>query len=227
MKVGQLMNPNVVAVTPETSLKDLSRLLSTHGIAGVPVARDGRVLGVVSEADILWKELGAVKGTGMLERVVDSAYGEGKRVSARTAGEAMTSPAITTSPDTDVTWVAALMTRLNINRLPVVEDGMLVGIITRSDLVRAFSRTDEEIVEEIREDVLEPLWLDPDCLSVTVVQGIVTVSGEVENRSTARLIETYIRHVPGVVSVHADLCFQIDDLARRVVTSAAHLPRRI
>jgi CBS domain-containing protein len=230
MKVEQLMSRDVITVTPQTTLKQVAELLADHRIAGVPVCdADGHLLGVVSEADILWKELGARPGGGgMLDRVLELAYGQGKRLAAVTAGEAMTSPATTIGPAASVAWAAELMTNLKINRLPVVENDKLVGIIARADLVRAFTRSDEEIEDEINDDVLlHTLWVDPDTVSLTVVHGMVTISGEVENRSTAELIEAYIRRVPGVVSVHSDLRYRFDDLARRVAASADQLPARV
>jgi CBS domain-containing protein len=230
MKVEQLMRRDVVTVTPQTTLKQVAELLAGHRIAGVPVCdANGDVLGVVSEADILWKELGARPGGGgMLDHLLELAYGQGKRLAAVTAGEAMTSPATTIGPATSVAWAAQLMTKLKINRLPVVEDDKLVGIIARSDLVRAFTRPDEEIEDEINDDVLlHTLWVDPDTVSLTVVHGMVTLSGEVDNRSTAELVEAYIRRVPGVVSVHSDLVYQIDDLSRRVAAAAGQFSGRI
>ena len=230
MKVEQLMSRDVVTVTPQTTLKQVAELLAAHRIAGVPVCDgNGHVLGVVSEADILWKELGARPGGGgMLDRALELAYGQGKRLAAVTASDAMTSPATTIGPDASVAWAAQLMTKLKINRLPVVENDKLVGIIARSDLVRAFTRPDEEIEDEINDDVLlHTLWVDPDTVSLMVDYGMVTISGEVENRSTAELIEAYIRRVPGVVSIHLDLRYRFDDLARRVAASAAQLPSRI
>jgi CBS domain-containing protein len=224
------MSRDVITVTPQTTLKQVAELLAGHRIAGVPVcAANGQVLGVVSEADILWKELGVRPGGGgMLDRVLELAYGQGKRLAAITAGEAMTSPATTIGPAASVAWAAELMTRLKVNRLPVVEDDKLVGIIARSDLVRAFTRPDEEIEREIDDDVLlHTLWVDPETVSLLVVHGMVTISGEVDNKSTAELIEAYIRRVPGVVSVHSDLRYQLDDLARRVAASAGQLPGRI
>ena len=224
------MNRDVITVTPETTLKDVAELLVAHRIAGAPVCdAGGKVLGVVSEADILWKELGeGPRGSGVVDRLLESAYGQGKRLAAVTAGDAMTSPAITIGAEASVSWAAALMTELNVNRLPVVEDDKLVGIVARADLVRAFARPDDEIEREITEDVLlHTLWVDPDTVSLIVIRGMVTIAGEVENRSTAELIEAYIRRVPGVVSVHSDLRFQIDDLARRIAAAAAQLPGRI
>jgi CBS domain-containing protein len=228
MRVADLMTRDVVTVAPETTLKEVAEVLAGHRIAGVPVLADGHIVGVVSEADILWKELGrGPGGDGMLDRVIEAPYGNGKRLAAVTAGEAMTSPATTIAPDVSVTRAAELMTKLNINRLPVVEADKLVGIIARADLVRAFARRDDEIEREIDDDVLlRTLWVDPDSVSLSVARGMVSISGEVENRSTAELIEAYIRRVPGVVSVRSDLTFQIDDLARRVGAPAGQPPGR-
>lgn len=224
------MSRDVVTVAPDTPLKTVAELLVAHRIAGVPVCNsDGRVVGVVSEADILWKELGVgPERAGIVDRVLESAYGQSTRLTAVTAGEAMTTPAVTITPQASIGWAAELMTDLRINRLPVVEEDKLVGIIARADLVRAFSRPDEELEREITQDVLlHTLWVDPDTVSLLVTRGIVTIAGEVENHSTAKLIEAYIRRVPGVVSVRADLRFQFDDLARRVGVAADQLQRQI
>jgi CBS domain-containing protein len=228
MKVEQVMSHEVVTVVPETPLKDVAELLVQHRIAGVPVCdADGGVVGVVSEADILWKELGLRAGPrGMVDRILELAYVAEARAAATTAGEAMSSPTITVAPDAAVARAAELMIEHRVNRLPVVAGGRLVGIVARADLVRAFTRTDEEIEREISDDVLlHTLWVDPASVSLIVIGGKVSVAGEVENRSTAELIEAYIRRVPGVVSVHSALTFQLDDLARRVAASAEQLPR--
>jgi CBS domain-containing protein len=228
MKVEQVMSRDVVTVAPEATLKDVTELLVRHRIAGVPVcATGGVVLGVVSEADILWKELGLRAGPrSIVDRILELAYEEEARAAATTAAEAMTSPAITVTPGVSVAKAAELMIEHRVNRLPVVADGRLVGIVARADLVRAFNRTDEEIEREISDDVLlHTLWVDPDSVSLVVLGGKVSVAGEVENRSTAELVEAYIRRVPGVVSVHSALTFQLDDLARRVAASADQLPR--
>lgn len=224
------MSRNVVTVTPDTSLKEVARLLARRRIAGVPVcAAGGQVVGVVSEADILWKELGLRPSAGgLIDWILESFDREAERVAARTAGEAMTSPAVTIAPNATIRQAASSMIDHHINRLPVVSDGRLVGIVARSDLVRAFKRSDEEIECEISADVLlHTLWVDPESVSVVVIEGDVTVAGEVENRTTAELIEAYIRRVPGVVTVHSKLTWQVDDLARRTALAADRLPRRV
>ena len=219
MKVKQLMTVNVVSAAPEMSLKEVANLLLLNQISGVPVCdADGHVLGVVSEADILWKELGLPeegrRGFGL---ALDLAYGDSQRAAARTAAEAMSAPPITVSSTAPVSSAAKLMVQHAVNRLPVVEGDQLVGIITRADLVRAFTRDDAEIKEEIKSDVLlETLWIDPAAVSISVTDGQVELAGEVENRTTAQLVEAYVRRVPGVVGVRSFLRWQLDDRRQRV-----------
>jgi len=223
------MSTNVVTVSPELSLKEVAALLAKHRISGVPVCGPGGdVVGVVTEGDILWKERGLRTGHGTLEWILERAYGEEERISAQTAGEAMTSPPLTIAPDASLPQAAELMIRRNVNRLPVLEGGRLVGIVARADLVRAFTRSDEEIEREISNEVLrEMLWIDPDSVSLVVTGGKVSVVGEVENRSTAESIESRIRAVPGVVGVRSKLRWQIDDRSRKTEAAADHLARPV
>ena len=95
-----------------------------------------------------------------------------------------------------------MMIEEGVNRLPVVDDEeRLIGIVTRADLVRAFVRSDAEIEQEIREDVIRrTLWLEPDTIQVEVADGEVRLSGEVETKTDAELIPTFVQRVPGVVS---------------------------
>jgi CBS-domain-containing membrane protein len=218
MKISELMQRDVITVAPETSLKDVASLLVEHRISGLPVCEpDGRVCGVVSEADILLKEQGlALELSGFLGRILDDAYGDTQRVEARTAGDAMTSPAITVAPNDDVTEAARLMTSKHVNRLPVVEGAHLVGIVTRADLVRAFRRDDESIRREIVEDVLlTNLWIAPEAVDVTVEDGVVTLAGTVETRTIAEIVVAYVRRVLGVVTLESSLDWRVDDTARR------------
>ena len=98
------------------------------------------------------------------------------------------------------------------NRRPVGDDGRLVGIISRADLIRAYVRSDEELARTIRQDViLKILWLDPDLFEVEVKDGVASISGRVQRRSTAEMIERSLRMVPGIVDVAADVSWSLDD----------------
>jgi len=124
----------------------------------------------------------------------------------------MGAPAITVGAEQTVTEAARLMTSLQIKRLPVVDDeGTLIGIVTRADLVRAFTRSDEEIEREIRELLLETLWLDEPGLQLTVERGEVRLQGKMRRRSDAELLARLTQRVPGVVGVHSTLRWDWDD----------------
>ena len=223
------MSTSVVTVSRETPLKEVASLLGEHRISGVPVCdATGLVVGVVSESDILWKELRTLpEAHGLVGRLLDSAYGDDKRARAKTAGEAMSSPAITISLDVTVARAAEVMLECMVNRVPVVgADGKLVGIVTRADLVRAFRRSDDELEAEIRA-VLRELWVDEDRLTITVTKGEVVVAGEVENRSGATSIERHLARVPGVVEVRSELRWAVDDTSHRVAAAAERLTRRV
>jgi len=226
MKIESLMTKHVVTATPETPLKRVARVLTRYRISGVPVVDAGIVLGVVTEADILCKEQGlAPQPGGPFGRLFEKAdAAEGSRLLARTAAEAMTAPPVTISPHAPVTEAARIMITRHVNRLPVVDDGRLVGIVSRADLVRAFHRTDEEIERELNEDVLlRQLWVSTDDVHVAVDDGVVELGGTVENRTQAELVAAYALRVPGVVDVTSNLTWRVDDKARR----RKRMPQRV
>jgi CBS domain-containing protein len=210
MKVQDLMTRSVLTGRPDTPLKDAAALLSEHRISGLPVVDDERrVLGVLSEGDVIFKESGIREGRhGFLERLLAvPPTGLELKIAARTVGEAMSAPALTIGPRRPVTEAATTMIEEGVNRLPVVDDEeRLVGIVTRADLVRAFVRSDAEVAHEIREDVFRrTLWIEPATIHIEVDDGEVSLSGEVETKGDAELIPTYVQRVPGVVSVLSKL----------------------
>jgi CBS domain-containing protein len=207
MKVSDLMTKDVVTVTSATSLRDAAELLVEKRISGMPVVdEENAVIGVLSEADILVKAGGSSPRNRLLGWLFEPDFGDEDKIRAETVGEAMSAPALTISSHRPVHEAARLMVGEGVNRLPVVEDGKLVGILTRADVVRAFSRSDAEIAEEIQSDILRrTFWLEPGSVSVTVVDGTVTLQGEVETVADEDVLPALVARVPGVVAVHAEL----------------------
>jgi CBS domain-containing protein len=223
MRVEQIMSSEVVSVTPTTSLKDIARLLLKRGISGVPVvAENGKVLGIVSAGDILVKTSAEL---GNREHPSNWLFGDDDREAlkrgAQTAADAMSRPAITVDPRRTVAEAARTMVKQSVNRLPVVDEGKLVGIVTRTDIVRSFARPDRELEEQIRTEVLlDTLWIDPGTIGVVVDEGEVAINGVVETRTIAELIPFYVSLVPGVVSVDAShVVWRTDVGAQRPHTS--------
>lgn len=221
MRVHDVMTAEVLTIGPEAPIRDVARILVEHRISGIPVCDIAeRVVGVVSEADILYKEHDPREAHtgGPLGWVVDAKpnYAGWIKAQALTAGKAMTSPAITISPQASVALAARLMSERRVNRLPVVSDEKLVGIVTRADLVRAFTRSDDEIESEILADVLEQtMWIEDGRIDVDVSHGAVTLSGALECRSDVDLLERLVRRVPGVIAVASSVSWRIDDTTRR------------
>jgi len=215
--VKDVMTRTVISVTPDTPVKDVARLLVEHGISGVPVVGPDRsVLGVVSEADFLLKGRGA---SAVRHRPLAAIFGESRatvrqlaKVAAATAGQAMSSPAVTVEAGETLQKAAETMVGRQINRLPVTDRGALVGIVTRADLVRAYVRSDEQLAETIRDEVLRRMmWLDPAGFEVAVADGVARIRGSVDRRSTAVIIERVTAMVPGVVRVECDVTWEVED----------------
>jgi CBS domain-containing protein len=202
MRVKDVMTADVVTVAPDTELRDVAALLVRHRISGVPVVQEGRVLGVISERDILFKER---PSSGLHRGVLAWLMDEGDlmlKIDARRAGEAMTRPAVTIGPSRGVADAATMMLDDGVSRLPVVDGGRLVGIVTRHDLVRAFARSDEEIWQEIESDsLIRSYWPHPGAFDIFVSGGEVTLSGKVDSKEHAASIEEFVDRIPGVVAV--------------------------
>jgi CBS domain-containing protein len=210
MKVSDVMTRNVVTVEEDTPLKDVAELLLANDISGVPVVYEGHVVGVVSETDILYKERGPEgEPRGSIAWLLDAPEADFRRkLAARTAGEAMSSPPVTIRPNRPLAQAAAMMLEQRVNRLPVVDGERLVGLVTRSDMVRAFARPDGEIERSIREDVfLRTLWQSSDGIVVDVSGGEVVLRGDVQSEAQADAIRLFASRVPGVVAVESYLAW--------------------
>jgi CBS domain-containing protein len=214
MKVRDLMQSDVRTTTPEASLKDVARTLVENRISGMPVCdAEGKVVGVISEGDILFKERGRPEQrSAPLGWLLDGgSRTDLKKATARTVGDAMTAPAVTIRPSSSATAAARLMIEKGVNRLPVVmQDGRVVGIVTRADLVRAFTRQDAEIAIEIQKDILERvLWAEPSAIDLSVCEGEVEVAGELETSTDVEIFEQLVEKVPGVVSVQSRVTYRV------------------
>jgi predicted transcriptional regulator len=169
------------------------------------VGSSGHVLGVLSEADILAKEVDGGAKASALQRFLEGPPLD-DRFDAMIVEEAMTTPAITITPGRPITEAASMMLAEGINRLPVVDgDERLVGLVTRADLVRAFARDDDAIRTEILRTMRDDLWLDPADVDVRVEKGVVELAGELQSTDEARILATFARRVPGVVEVNSTL----------------------
>lgn len=217
MKVEEIMTQEVITIGPDAELRDVAAILTERHISGLPVCdAQRRVIGVVSEGDILVKEQGLLEEHHKL-------FDRGRRAErarksrAVTVRDAMTTPAITISPKCSVAEAARLMSEHYINRLPVVRRDELVGIVSRTDLVRAFVRSDDDIRHEIEDEVLvRTMWLEPpSAVHVDVQRGTVHLTGRLDIRSDAVMLERLVERVPGVISVEAALTWAVDDTTRR------------
>lgn len=211
--VSEVMTRDVVTVRPDTPFKEITSVLSRHGISAVPVAdEDGAPVGLVSEADLLRKQAEQPEKYGEGAAPPRWPY-ERAKARAENAAGLMTTPVATAHADWSVAQAARVMDRHHVKRLVVVDDtDHIVGIVSRPDLLSVFLRPDEEIREEIRDEVLTAiLRLSGQEVQVQVHDGVVTLRGEVEKRSTAQIAERLAKGVDGVVTVRPSIDYAIDD----------------
>ena len=205
-RVRDVMTTKVITVDRITPYKEIAALLAKHKINSVPVLMLGRhVAGVVSEADLLIAQQ-------KRERAAQAAAGGGLHLTRRhdahqglTAEALMTSPAITTIPEASLSTAARLMNEHNIKSLPVVKpDGTLAGIVSRSDLLSVFLRSDEDIAGEVRDLLSKVLLTEPEAVSVRVRNGVVALGGQPAAGTDPGLVPVAVRlvwDIAGVVDV--------------------------
>ena len=206
--VGDVMTRTVVALGSGAAFKDIVRAMRQFQVSVLPVVDDEyRVLGVVSEADLLPKEELRDGGPdpGLLParlRLADLA-----KAGARTAGELMTVPPVTVRPDETVSRAARTMAHRQVNCLPVVDgEGVLKGVVSRSDLLKVFLREDLDIAGEIRREVVARLFPSPlEPVRVTVRDGVVRLTGRVPDASLVPVAVRLVRAVEGVIDVDCAL----------------------
>ncbi|MEZ7002221.1 CBS domain-containing protein [Streptomyces sp. AD55] len=208
--VSDVMTHTVVAVGRDASFKDIVRLMGRWRISALPVLEgEGRVVGVVSEADLLPKEEFRDSDPDRFtqrRRLADLAKAGGL-----VAGDVMTAPAVTVHPDATLAEAARIMARHKVKRLPVVSaGGLLEGVVSRGDLLRVFLRSDAEIADEVRREVVTSLFpATSSPVRVDVRDGRVTLTGRVPDTSLVPVAARLVRAVEGVVDVE----FRLTDAA--------------
>ncbi|MFI2629158.1 CBS domain-containing protein [Streptomyces collinus] len=213
--VSDVMTRTVAAIGRDAAFKEIVRMMHDWKVSALPVLEgEGRVVGVVSEADLLPKEEFRDSDPDrrtQLRRLSDLA-----KAGAVTAGELMTSPALTVQADTTLAQAARTLARARVKRLPVVDElGMLQGIVSRADLLKVFLRDDEDIAEEVRREVVSYLFPAPaSAVRVAVREGVVKLGGRMRDTSLVPVAARLIRAVEGVVDVEFDLSEHASAAAR-------------
>lgn len=199
MNVVDLMTTDVISVTTGTGLREAARLMFRNRVSGLPITDDsGALVGIITEADFLKLEVERQEGT---------------RDQGDTVADVMSRGVVTVQPEVEIYEAAKIMAVQEVRRLPVIdEEGRLLGVISRADIVSIFTRPDDVIEDEIREDLLRRvLLIDPDGIRIGVVNGVVTLDGEVATRNEASMLEELTNRLDGVLRVESKLTWAEDD----------------
>jgi CBS domain-containing protein len=217
MQAKDIMTSPVITVGPDTSVTEIATLLLERRISGVPVVdRDGTVLGIVSEGDLLRRV--EMKTERRRSRWLEMLTDQGDRAAdfvkshGTLARDIMSREMITVEPSTDLAEIAELMERHRIKRVPVVADGALVGIISRANLLHglvAYKRSpagtaavsDPEIRAGLNDLLRRESWADLNRINVVVSDGVVHLWGVVDSEEQRHALTVAARSVPGVKSV--------------------------
>jgi CBS domain-containing protein len=214
-KVSALMSKDVATVREDTPFHEIAKVLADRHVSAAPVVdADRRVIGVVSEADLLHKvEFADDPNEGANIFELRAHRLARLKATGKVAKDLMTAPAVTVAETTSVVNAARLLESSRVKRVPVVDDfGRLVGIVSRGDLLKVYLRPDVAIQREISDEVLRRLlWIGPEEVSVRVADGVVTIEGELEQRSLAGIVMRLVRTVDGVIEVRDRLTWRVDD----------------
>lgn len=198
--VRDVMTSPAVVISSLATFKQAAARLRERRVGALPVVdAEGRVIGVVSEADLVAKEAEPIEGRGT----------RGRR---RTVGDVMTRPALTVTPETSVRAAARTLARRHLRRLPVVDrEGHAVGVVSRADVLKIYLRSDEILKEEVLAFVAGDMGIDVSRLDIAVDAGIVGISGEVAERAQAVALMRVVPYLDGVVGVDAHITCRADD----------------
>ncbi|MFF4350055.1 CBS domain-containing protein [Streptomyces sp. NPDC001530] len=205
--VSDVMTRRVVALGRTATYKDIVKAMRQWNVSALPVLEEeNRVIGVVSEADLLrkqeFRDADPDDRYARLEQLANLA-----KAGTVTAEELMTAPAVTVTANATLGQAARTMARAKVKRLPVVSDeDTLLGVVSRSDLLKVFLRDDEDIAEEIRLEIVARLFPAPlEPIRVEVRDGVVKVTGRVRDTTLVPIVTRLVRGVDGVVDVDCAL----------------------
>jgi CBS domain-containing protein len=212
MRLEELMTRDVITIGPEAPLKEAARRMIEARISGLPVTDEtGALIGVITEADFVKEEAG--RRSTKRARLLRWFHKEEPLDTERLVGDVMTREVFTLDESADHADAARLMQAKRIKRIPVVAvDGRLLGVVSRSDILRAFARSDAEIIDEVTERVMRHIrWIDPKRVTVTSTDGNVVLRGQLETKSDANLLVELVDRLDGVVSVTGQLTWEVDN----------------
>ena len=216
MKIKDVMTTQVITAAEDTPFKDLVDLLVENRVSGVPVVDEyGRVLGIVTEADLVSKEAFDLRHRRPLAAVTELVSGASRwsnKAKGLTAGDVMTERVVAVGPGEDVRAAARRMLDLGVKRLPVVDDGRLVGIVSRQDLLRIFHRADADIAAEVEAKMANPIYAPEDhSVTASVTDGVVTLTGRVRFSGEVPVMVGLASNIVGVVHVENRITYDLVD----------------
>jgi CBS domain-containing protein len=205
MKVSEIMSREVVSVSPETTFKDIVERLVQADVSGVPVIDDsGKLVGIVTEADLVSKEAYGVRRRRTLSLLADTLAGPKwlHKAFGSVAADVMTKEVFVCGPDDDVRIATRRLLEEGVKRIPVVQSGAVVGMVSRQDILKTLTRPDAEIDADVGE-ILRTHPNRPDDAHVvhTVTDGIVTLGGDVGYAWDIPIVIGLVRNVEGVLDV--------------------------
>lgn len=212
--VADVMTARVHVAGPLTPFKLLVRLIEENRVSAIPIVDlNGFPIGIVSESDLLLKERRHELETESDLLHLRRRQKERTKAEGLVASDLMTTPPITVSATTGLTLAARMMQVRNVRRLIVVDErGRIAGVVSRSDLLQVFLRTDEELRDEIIDRLIPALMLSADQpIGVEVRYNVVTLSGDVDRKSDAEILARMARELDGVVEVVSQLTYKWDD----------------
>lgn len=216
LRARDVMTTTVITVRPESPVREVARLMLDHTVSGLPVVQeDGTLVGIVTESDLLRK----ASGPSPLRRLAwlkpeqaQELEEHVRRYEGTVAADLMTRPVVTAGEEMPLRELAQLMAGRKINRLPILREGKVVGIVTRHDILKTFARSDEALQQAVRNLFeFDLAGIDARHAEASVRGGIVYMTGKVRTRLEAEALTSCMRSIDGVVNVDtAGLTWEID-----------------